>query len=98
MPWVVKACGRRGATGGVRGLFWSIVCLTSNAAGGKVHIGSRDADCQRYRSGTRGRLVDHRVVWLGLIFRQCPDSEVRMVLRPLFYGLRNRRTLANILI
>jgi hypothetical protein len=24
MPWVVKECGRRGATGGVRGLFWSM--------------------------------------------------------------------------
>jgi hypothetical protein len=51
MPWVVNECGRRGAIGGVGGLFLSIDFVTrllscAEQGGRQCHIGFREANCQ----------------------------------------------------
>src|SRR6266478_1053575 len=60
MPWVVNECGRRGAIGGVRGLFLSIVLVLGwyrarNRAGGNVILGfgRRIARSAGFRPATR---------------------------------------------
>src|ERR1700724_76818 len=73
MPWRVNECGRRGATGGVRGVFLSIglvlgLLSCAEQGGRQCHIGFREADCQICRACTRAARLPHpRVSAFALI-------------------------------